>query len=188
MKPTTFYSKWLLLAMAWLLISFQAQALMLEPDDASAYTSDNSNQTTLSEINSAFGTAYSDMMLLWKGETDSAPAGQDGSLMDSYLWNVADPANGGTIDHIVGEAAADCPTCFLIVKDGKSEIAQYLFDLGSWDGIEQIVLRGFWPSKEDAISNVALWGGMSEVHEPSAMLLLSLGLFGLAYSRKPKQN
>lgn len=186
MKTTYIYTKWLMLVMAWLCISFQAQALMLDPDDASATTSINSNLTTLSEINSAFGTAYSDLMLLWKGETDSAPAGQDGALADSYLWNVADPANGGTIDHVGGEPAADCPTCFLIVKDGRSEVAQYLFDLGSWDGIEQIVLSGFWPNKEDAISNVAIWGGVTEVPEPGALLLLSLGLLGLVYSRKSK--
>ncbi|MEJ2694007.1 MAG: PEP-CTERM sorting domain-containing protein [Candidatus Thiodiazotropha sp.] len=184
MKTTSIYSKWLVTVLAWLLISFQAQALMLEPDDASASTSISSNLTTLSDINSAFGTTYSDLMLLWKGETDSAPAGQDGSLADSYLWNVADPANGGTIDHVGGEPAADCPTCFLIVKDGRSDIAQYLFDLNGWDGIEQIVLRGFWPNKEDAISNVAIWGGMTEVPEPGALLLLSLGLLGLVYSRK----
>ncbi len=186
MKTTLIYSKRLLLVLASLLVSFQAQALMLGPGDADASTTDNSNLNTLSEINTAFGTSYSDLMLLWKGETDKGSAGQDGSLEDSYLWNADSPANGGTIDYVGGEPAASCPTCLLIVKDGNSEIAQYLFDLGNWDGTEQIMLSGFWPDKRDAISNVAIWGGMAQIPEPGALMLLSLGLLGLFFGRKCK--
>jgi hypothetical protein len=188
MKTSNLYGKWLVVVSALLLISFQAQALVMNPSDAVATTADNSNLNTISEINSAFGTSYADLMLLWKGETDSSPAGQDGSLVDSYEWNVDNPANSGTIDYVEGEDTASCPTCLLVVKDGDSEEAQYLFDLGSWDGVEQIALTDFWPDKEDAISNVAIWGGSTSVSEPGTLMLLSLGLLGLTYSRKLRQH
>ena len=181
-------AKSLLLALSLLLVSLWAQAFPLTPADADATTADNSNLTTLSDINTAFGTSYSGLVLLWKGETDSGTSGQDGLLSGSYLWNVDSPANSGTIDHIAGQAAASCPICFLIVKDGRSEIAQYLFDLGSWDGIEQIALSGFWPEKEDAISNVAIWGGRTSIPEPAALILMSLGLLALVYSTKLRRN
>ncbi len=178
----------MLASAAMLLVSFQAQALMLEPGDAVAATSDNSNLTTLAAINTAFGTAYTDIDLLWKGETDSGSAGQDGSLAGSYLWLVDSPANSGTIEYIAGQAAASCPTCILIVKDGNSLAAQYLFDLGSWDGMESIEISGFWPDKEDAISNVAIWGGMStDVSEPGTLVLLGLGIMGLGISGKRRR-
>lgn len=169
-----------------LICSFQAQALMLTPGDADASTAINTNLGTLSEINSAFGTSYADMMLLWKGETDKGAAGQDGALIGSYEWNADSPANGGTIDYLSGEVAATCPTCFLIVKDGRSTIAQYLFDLGGWDGMEQIVLSNFWPLKEDAISNVAIWGGRVTVPETSQFVLMSIGVLGLLFIRRRK--
>jgi hypothetical protein len=188
MKTTLIMTRSLLLALAVLFASLQAQALPLTPGDADATTADNSNLTTLSDINTAFGTAYSGLVLLWKGETDQGTSGQDGLLELSYLWNVASPANGGTIDHIAGQPAASCPTCLLIVKDGNSTYAaQYLFDLGSWDGLEQIALSGFWPEKEDAISNVAIWGGRTSVPEPAMLILMSLGLLALVFSRKLKR-
>lgn len=179
MKMTKSLINKILPGLALLLVSVQAQALLLTPGDATAVTGDNSNLTTLSEINTAFETSYADLELLWKGETDEGTAGQDGSLKDSYLWNFDTPVNSGTIDHVAGESAASCPTCILIVKDGNSAEAQYLFDLGAWDGTEVIALSGFWPRKVDAISNVAIWGAMTSVPEPGFLMLMSLGLVGL---------
>ncbi len=188
MKTTQTRIKWLVPALLLLLVSSQAQAvILLTPDNATATTEDNSNLTTLSAVNTAFSTAYEDLVLLWKGETDKGTTGQDGSLEDAYLWNFDMPVNSGTIDHIANQAAADCPTCILIVKDGNGSPAQYLFDLGDWDGLEQIALSGFWPRKEDAISNVAIWGGTTSVSEPSVLILMSLGLMGLVFSGKRKR-
>ncbi len=179
----------LLISIALVLASSQSQALMLTPSGALASTAINSNLTTLAEINAAFSTSYADLSLLWKGETDSAPTGQDGSFADSYLWLVDSPANSGTVAYVEGEESASCPTCLLIVKDGASEEAQYLFDLDSWNGTEEIVLSEFWIGREDAISNVALWGGGStSVAEPSTLMLLSLGLWGFVFSAKRRRR
>jgi hypothetical protein len=189
MKTTHIKLHWLLVGLTLLFFNMQAHALMLTPADADATTAYNSNIGTLSAINTHFGTSYTDLELLWKGETDSPPAGQDGTLEASYLWNVDSPANGGTIAYVPGETAANCPTCVLIVKSGRHEPAQYLFDLGSWDGMESIELLEFWPDKEDAISNVAIWGGdATDVSEPGPLTLLALGLFSLVYNRKRKNG
>jgi hypothetical protein len=179
MKTLYINAKWFAGTLASLLISAQAQALTLDPSDAVASTSDNSNLTTLSEINSAFGTSYADLMLLWKGETDSGSSGQDGSLTGSYEWNVGSTAKSGTIDYVAGEAAASCPTCLLVVKGSNSQEAQHLYDLEEWDGNEQIAVE-----EEGDISNVAIWGGVASVSEPGTLVLMSLGLLGLTYSRK----
>jgi len=188
MKTRRSFLGFMLISIVLVLASSQSQALVLTPSDATSSTAINSNLTTLAEINAAFSTSYTDLALLWKGETDSAPTGQDGSLADSYLWDVDSPANSGTIEYVEGQDTASCPTCVLIVKDGRSDPAQYLFDLGSWDGMEDIVLSGFWSEKEDAISNVALWGDSTSVAEPSALMLMSLGLLGLVFSAKRRRQ
>jgi len=188
MNTTRSYLSSMLVSIVLVLASAQSQALMLTPSDALASTSDNTNLTTLEKINAAFSTSYTDLALLWKGETDSAPAGQDGTLADSYLWLVDSPANSGTIAYVEEAEAASCPTCLLIVKDGRSDDAQYLFDLESWDGTEEIALSDFWMDKEDAISNVAIWGGSADIAEPSALMLMSLGLLGLVFSSKRRHQ
>jgi hypothetical protein len=136
MKTLHIYSKWIMVAIASLLISSQAQALALDPSGAVASISDNSNLNTLSEINSAFGTSYADLMLLRKGETGAGSAGQGGLLIDAYRLNVGSTANSGTIDYEDGEESASGPS------------------------------------------------GVASVAEPGTLSLMSLGLLGLAYSRK----
>jgi len=74
-----------------------------------------------------------------------------------------------------------------VVKDGtQGNPAQYLFDLGTWDGKETITLSGFWDGSQGAISNVAIWNTGSLVPEADtyAMLLAGLGLVGFAARRK----
>jgi len=77
-----------------------------------------------------------------------------------------------------GPGVIACPICYLIVKDGNSTPARYLFDLSYWDGLETIALTGFWLGR-GSISHVALY--FSEnidtqlIPEPVTLLLFGTG-------------
>lgn len=162
-------------ATLWLgLVIPSAHALLLTPSDADWTT----NQTSNCDADCVAGiTGINGLILLYKsdvGGTDS------GLLADSYETSYAntssDPAEF-TIDYITGSSAS-CPTCILVVKDGNQDPAQYLFDLGSWNGQDDIVGTGFWPT-QGAISNVAIYGETTSVPEPSSLLLLGSGILSL---------
>jgi hypothetical protein len=74
---------------------------------------------------------------------------------------------------------------YLLVKDGNSKPAWYLFDIGGWDGKETIELSNFWPGK-GAISHVAIFGGggTSVPDGGATAVLLGLGVLGLASLRR----
>lgn len=185
------------LALVFGLAAADARAtIMLTPSGASATTNDNSNLTALLDINSAFGTSYAGLSLLYKANSGTIVT-EDGTLAAFYTTvfsnTSTDPADAD-ITWDGGASYIACPTCILIVKDGNQEPAQYLFDLGSWSGQEAIALRDFWPNS-GAISNVAIWGGgagngddggtpPSQIPEPGVLMLLGAGLLGLGLGRR----
>lgn len=170
-----------------------AQALVLTPADATAFSGDNSNFTTLALINIGFGTSYSGLSLLYKANSGTSVT-EEGSLAGNYTTVFSNTATEPSDADITWDGGffMACPTCILVVKDGKQDPAQYLFDLGAWDGKETIKLEGFWPD-EGAISNVAFWGASTGddggtppfgVPEPGMLLLLGAGLVGLGLARR----
>ena len=179
------------LALAIGLAAAPAHALiMLAPGDATDTTDTTSNLTTLEQINLAFGTSYTGLSLSYKanvGGTDEGPYA--GFYTTTFDNEPNDPADALiTWD---GGSFIPCPTCLLIVKDGNQSPAQYLFDLGNWNGQESIQLTGFWPN-QGAISNVAIWSGTnggtppSQIPEPGMLLLMGAGLMGLGLARRRK--
>src|SRR5688500_8899932 len=78
---------------------------------------------------------------------------------------VADAVSGENQDASGGSITWNGPSYitnaeYLLVKDGNSKPAWYLFDISDWDGKETIALSDFWPGK-GAISHVAIYGGSS---------------------------
>jgi hypothetical protein len=175
------------------LIGVQAQALPITPSTVEHWeTSINSNLGSLSEVNAAFGTSFAGVTSLYKQNVGDAS--DTGTLASSYQTSFSntssDPADA-LVDYISGGAficSNPAAPCLLIVKDGKQDPAQYLFNLSnitnipgttSWNGVEDLNLLGFWPDN-GAISHIEIYGSLSAapttVPEPASLLLLGSGL------------
>ncbi|HXF45186.1 MAG TPA: PEP-CTERM sorting domain-containing protein [Burkholderiaceae bacterium] len=184
---------WLIRALAASLLFFaaQAQALLLTPAGTTCTSNINSNfnETQVEAwVLSCFGRTL-DLSLLYKADvSDDGPPSESGPYAGSYqttFSNTASDPSNALIDYISGLAIV-CPECFLVVKDGNQTPAQYLFDIGSWNGTDDLSLSGFWPD-QGAISNVAIWGAPArQVSAPGTMALFGLALAGLGFVLRRK--
>lgn len=187
-------NQWLIRALAAALLVFaaQAQALLLRPADTTCTSNINSNFNEAQVeawVLSCFGRTV-DLGLLYKAEVnEDGPPFESGPFAGSYqttFFNTLTDPSDALIDYISGLAIV-CPECFLVVKDGNQTPAQYLFDIGSWNGTDDLILSGFWPN-QGAISNVAIWGGAParQVSAPGTIALLGLAIAGLAFVARRK--
>lgn len=154
-----------------------AQALSLTPADADWTTNTNSN------LNAAAVSALTGVAGLTELYKQDVGVSDVGSLAGSY--STVFPALSGqlalsafTVTYGCG-TSFDCPSCLLLVKDGNQTPAQYVFDLGNWNGTEAITGTGFWPT-QGSISHIIYQADPGVgVPEPASLLLLGAGLAGL---------
>lgn len=180
---------------AALMIAPQAQALDLTPAVAGAWTTLDTDTLQASEVENLVGAPTGSLGLAYKADVEG---GEDGTAMDFYdttfsFESVGD-ASGATITQD-GLSKIACPSCYLVVKDGNQQPAQYLFDISGWNGTDDINLSGFWEDpSQGAISHVAIWngngggggGGVVPIPEAEtyAMMLAGLGLIGFVVRRR----
>lgn len=130
-----------------------------------------------------------ELELLYKADVGSPndPATiYSGTFADSYLTTFDnDPLDptAALIEYIIGQAAIQCPSCYLAIKDGAATPGYYFYDLSSWNGTDSIEMTGFWFGTQGAISHVAIWG-VHQVAEPATVGLLGLGLLGFGLARR----
>ena len=165
----------------------QAYALPITPGMELMSGSENS-QSAIDAVLTASGYDVGPAFELYKNEVG---VGESGAFASSYQTVFSDAPLDPSKAIISWTGGAIVNNPFLLVKDGNSAIAWYLFDLSpsglDWDGMEDLVLSDFWPA-QGAISHVTLYGN-NPVPEPATMLLLGLGLIGLAgIGRKTRKN
>lgn len=112
------------------------------------------------------------------GGIEEGPA--TGWYTTTYMNSPGDPADADIVWD--GGSFISDPS-YLLVKDGAQTPAWYLFDISSWDGMEKIELRDFWPN-QGAISHVTIYGGGDDVPEPGPLGLLGAGMIALYIARR----
>jgi hypothetical protein len=164
-----------------LVFAGQAHALTISPGDEifSGLTGVSSHNQN--DIDNWLETTFEpDLVELYKNDVDD---GESGSLLGSYdtsFFNEPDDPSEALIEYMGGP---NITAAYLLVKDGNHSPYWYLFDLTAdgldWDGMEDLELSGFWTGR-GAISHVALYGEAVSVPEPATLLLLGVGLVGIA--------
>lgn len=118
------------------------------------------------------------------GKVDLAPYAESGVLTGLYKYSVPVGGDAGSDADIeyMGDGTTFAKATHLLVKDGNADPIWYLYDLSSWDGMETIELRDFWPDG-GGISHITLYGTV--VPEAGSLLVWgTLALTGLCLCRR----
>ncbi len=173
---------------------------IIDPPGASQTNPNPSEATILTYLNLSDHVEYQNVTdlgdLLYK---DNVGGSEEGLLAGSYEISNLSGA-GGTLKYISGNIFDSSLPIWMVIKDGNAGFV--IYDLAStgphgvsWDGLMDIVftnaglIRTGTTTVKD-ISNVQIWGssttppdpdpGPGVVPEPSSMLLMAMGMFGLA--------
>jgi hypothetical protein len=184
-----------LITVALVMFSLEVQALVITTttigvdacDSSTCWSGTTPNNPDADDVSSITGVA--DLVSLYKADVPDTGliTVESGLLTSSYETSfspVADPLDPeNAFISYVGEDYINCPECFLVVKDGNNDPIWYIFDIGSWDGIEAIEIQNFWPG-QGGISHVDILGRSVGVPEPSILALFGLGLIGIGLTRR----
>jgi hypothetical protein len=175
--------------------SLSAQAITIDPANCGTTsasltcwtTTENRNLGSSAAIETAFGVSFdTDLTLYYKDEVGGS---EFGTFASSYSTSYANSANEpADADITYGSGASiSCPECYLLVKDGNNDPAQYLIRLSGWNGTDMLELRNFWIGVQGGISHVQILGNVSPVPVPAAFWLFGTALIGfIGFSSRTK--
>lgn len=158
-------------------------ALIIDPGYTPQWTTDDNSNFNASEVATLVGTSTALEEYYKQNVDDAFDTGPFANSYTTEFFNTPSDPDSALIRWLLGTPSIDCPECYLLVKDGNQNPAQYVFDIGGWDGMMDIELNDFWP-QEGAISHIAIYGGEGggTVPEPSFIALLGIGLLGISLS------
>jgi len=192
----------ILAGLTFALIGFQAHALVLTGlsytncmADPACYwgpsgpPADNPSISDLQATILAQGGPAVSLFELYKENVgDGFDSGSFAASYETDFFNTPSDPQAALIRYISGNSVS-CPECFLLVKDGASLPNWYLFDIGSWNGTDNIAMTGFWtgPGSISHVSIYATTGGTdNRAPEPGVLILVAAGLLGIGFSRRRK--
>ncbi|MFO7570168.1 MAG: PEP-CTERM sorting domain-containing protein [Smithellaceae bacterium] len=169
-----------------LIIVGNSWALPITPDTLPRWTGTNNDNMNASEIASYVGYNGTLSELYKQNVGEGSDSGNFAASYETSFYNTPDDPKDATITHVVGSAYITGLPLYLYVKDGNHDPAFYIFDITNvWNGTDTIYLTDFWPGR-GAISHVTILGKVSAVPEPVTLILLGLGLLGVAGFRRKK--
>jgi hypothetical protein len=138
-----------------------AFALTITPGSAFGITGANNSNLDAAGIASALGLGAGSLVELYKSDVGDPDEGTFATSYTTTYTNTPSDPEDALIDNVAAPSINSVAK-YLYIKDGNHQPAYYIFNIGvtglNWNGTDDIVLDGFWPSN-GAISHVAIYGG-----------------------------
>jgi hypothetical protein len=157
----------------------EALPITITPASVPQWTGSDNSNLDASEISAIVGGGVA-LVELYKQDVGGPESGIFAASYNTTFSNTAMDPEDALIEYVGGPSINSAfDKRVLYVKDGNQDPAFYIFDLTllGWDGVEDLVLDGFWP-RQGAISHVAILGQVP-VPEPGTLTLLGLGVMAL---------